>query len=84
MDNKADKTSLLSVVIPCYNEEEVIGETIKRLKAFCAELVNLDVELIFVDDGSSDSTRERLKSYAAEDSRVRLICFSRNFGAPAV
>jgi len=71
---------LLSVVIPCYNEEEVIGETIKRLKGFCSELINLDVELIFVDDGSRDRTRELLKSYAAEDSRIRVIGFARNFG----
>lgn len=80
METKAVKTPLLSVVIPCYNEEEVIGETIKRIKAFCSELVNLDVELIFVDDGSRDRTRELLKSYAAEDSRIRLIAFARNFG----
>ena len=70
----------ISLVIPCYNEEEVIGETMKRLKAFCSELVNLHVELIFVDDGSRDRTRELLKSYAAEDSRIRLIGFARNFG----
>lgn len=70
----------MSMVIPCYNEEEVIGETIKRLRIFCAELVDLDVELIFVDDGSRDRTRELLKSYAAEDSRIRLIGFARNFG----
>jgi dolichol-phosphate mannosyltransferase len=46
------KLPLLSVVIPCYNEEEAIGETLNRLKAFCSDLVNLDVELIFVDDGN--------------------------------
>lgn len=74
------KLPLLSMVIPCYNEEEVIGETIKRLRIFCAELVDLDVELIFVDDGSRDRTRGLLKSYAAEDSRIRLIAFARNFG----
>jgi dolichol-phosphate mannosyltransferase len=50
-----------NVVIPCYNEEEVIGETKKRLKLFCSELRGLDVELIFVDDGSRDRTRALLK-----------------------
>jgi dolichol-phosphate mannosyltransferase len=80
IETEAVKTPLLSVVIPCYNEEEVIGETMKRLKAFCSELADLDVELIFVDDGSSDRTRELLKSFAAEDSRIRLIGFARNFG----
>jgi polyisoprenyl-phosphate glycosyltransferase len=71
---------LLSIVIPCYNEEEVIGETIKRLKSFCLELQNLEVELIFVDDGSQDRTRELLKVFAAEDNRIKIIGFARNFG----
>jgi len=68
------------VIIPCYNEEEVIGETIKRLHSFCANLTDLDVELIFVDDGSRDRTRTLLKGFAAEDARIKLICFARNFG----
>ena len=80
IETEAVKRPLLSVVIPCYNEEEVIGETMKRLKAFCSELIDLDVELIFVDDGSRDRTRELLKTYAAEDSRILLIGFARNFG----
>lgn len=71
---------LLSVVVPCYNEEAVIDETMKRFRAFCAELQGLEVELIFVDDGSSDRTREMLRSFAAEDARVKLIGFARNFG----
>lgn len=71
---------LLSVIIPCYNEEEVIGETLRRLRAFCAELQELDVELVFIDDGSSDTTRELLRAAAAIDDRLRIICFARNFG----
>ena len=71
---------LLSIVIPCYNEEAVIGETVRRLKAFCAALHDLDVELIFVDDGSRDRTRDILKDFAAADPQVRIICFARNFG----
>ena len=71
---------LLSVVIPCFNEEEVIGETIKRLRTFCGGLVDLRVELIFVDDGSRDRTRELLRGYASEDSRIRVVGFARNFG----
>lgn len=80
MKTEASKPPLLSVVIPCYNEEEVIQETIKRLKFFCNELSNLDVELIFIDDGSRDRTREMIKSFAATDTRVKLIGFARNFG----
>jgi len=74
------KRQLLSIVIPCYNEEDAILETIKRLKAFCSELINLDVELIFVDDGSRDRTRELLKREAADDTRMKLIGLARNFG----
>jgi dolichol-phosphate mannosyltransferase len=79
-ENEQTKKQLLTIVIPCYNEEEVIGETINRLKVVCSELVNLDVELIFVDDGSQDKTREILKKFAAEDDRIRIIGFARNFG----
>lgn len=71
---------LVSLVIPCYNEEECIDETMKRLKAFSSELGNLDVELIFVDDGSRDRTRELLKSYAIDDKNIKVIVFARNFG----
>lgn len=74
------KQQLLSIVIPCYNEEDVIGETMKRLQSFCSELQDLDVELIFVDDGSSDCTRDLLKRFAQDDSRIKIIGFARNFG----
>lgn len=75
-----DKKKLLSIVVPCYNEEEVISETFKRLNSFCQELKDLNVEIIFVDDGSKDKTRELLKEYATYDARVKVICFARNFG----
>jgi len=71
---------LLSVVIPCYNEEAVIDEMVKRLVAFCDELNDLDAELIFIDDGSSDRTRELLKAAMAEDPRVKVVGLARNFG----
>jgi glycosyltransferase involved in cell wall biosynthesis len=70
----------LSVVIPCYNEEQVIGETVKRLGHFCAEAADLDIELIFVNDGSRDRTLELLKAHAAADPRIKVISFARNFG----
>jgi len=80
MEPVAVSPPLLSVVIPCYNEEEVIGDTVKRLKVFCSELVDLEAELIFVDDGSRDQTHELLKGYAATDPRIKVIRFARNFG----
>lgn len=75
-----NSTPLLSIVIPCYNEQEVIAETIKRLTAFAQNLRNLEVEFIFVDDGSRDQTRAMLKSFAASDKRIKLVGFARNFG----
>jgi dolichol-phosphate mannosyltransferase len=71
---------LISIVIPCYNEEEVIAETMRRLRAFCDGVQGLAVELIFVDDGSRDRTRELLRAFAAEDSRIHVVGFARNFG----
>lgn len=71
---------LLSVVIPCYNEEKVIAETIRQLTSFCDKLTDMQAELIFVDDGSSDRTLELLKNFASKDARLKLIVFSRNFG----
>lgn len=80
MEAENIKISLLSIIVPCYNEEEVIGETMNRIKKFCAELNDLNVELIFIDDGSRDRTLEILKGYATEDYRIKLIGFARNFG----
>lgn len=71
---------LLSVVIPCYNEEAVIAETVKRLRTFADAVQGLAVELVFVDDGSRDRTRALLRGWAAEDPRIRVVGFARNFG----
>ncbi len=71
---------LLSLIIPCYNEELVILETISKIKAFCAELVDLETELIFVDDGSQDNTLAQLRAAATKDSNIKVISFARNFG----
>jgi len=71
---------LVSIIIPCYNESEVIEETVKQLLLFCAEITGLRIELIFVDDGSSDNTRELLRTFSFPDKRIKIIGFSRNFG----
>lgn len=71
---------LLSVVVPCFNEAEVLWETHTRLIAALARLEGLDYELIFVDDGSRDATVPILREIQALDRRTRVVRFSRNFG----
>ena len=73
---------LISVVIPVYCEQEVIKECYLRLKK-SLEIDGYNHELIFVDDGSCDSTYEILNDIAKEDKCVKLISFSRNFGHQA-
>lgn len=70
----------LSIVVPCYNEAAVIGETVRRLQALCDSLPDTQAEMIFVDDGSRDATRVLLCGFAAQDQRIRVIGLARNFG----
>jgi len=69
----------LSVIVPCYNEEAVITDTYQRLKKVLSTLDN-NSKIIFINDGSSDSTRKILSRIAAMDLSVKVIHFSRNFG----
>ncbi|MFE4518645.1 glycosyltransferase family 2 protein [Kitasatospora sp. NPDC056783] len=71
---------LISVVVPCFNEEEVLPATYERLTAVMSRLAGCDHELVLVDDGSTDRTWEVLRELAADDPRVHLVRFSRNFG----
>lgn len=70
----------LSVVIPCYNEEEVVRETHRRTVAVLERIGDLSFELIYVDDGSRDGTAEILREIQNTDGRVRAVLLSRNFG----
>lgn len=70
---------LLSVIVPCFNEEAVIAETNRRLHTALEKLCT-DFEIIYVDDGSRDATRQKLKEIRGLDCRVKSIHFSRNFG----
>lgn len=81
MENKRKR---LSVIVPCYNEEEVLHpfyEEISRVAELMAE--ELELELLFVDDGSKDRTLSILKELAEQDARVHYLSFSRNFGKEA-
>ena len=73
---------LLSVVIPCHNERDVIEATHARLVEVLPA-TGMDFEIIYIDDGSRDDTLERLAAIAARDSRVTVIELSRNFGQQA-
>jgi dolichol-phosphate mannosyltransferase len=70
---------LLSIIIPCYNEEPVIAETYKRLTDVLQKLPH-DYELIFVNDGSKDHTLPILQDLSDKDQKVKVLAFSRNFG----
>jgi dolichol-phosphate mannosyltransferase len=71
---------LLSIVTPCYNEEDNVDELYKRIQAVIANLTAYDFELIFIDNHSLDRTVDRLKLLAACDLRVKIIVNTRNFG----
>lgn len=76
---------LLSVIIPSYNEEENINNTIEKITEALIPLKakEVDYELVFVNDGSSDATYEKISDAALKDSHVKGISFSRNFGKEA-
>ncbi len=70
----------ISVVVPCFNEIEIIESSYKKLIDFKKKIINYDIEIIFIDDGSKDSTRELLKDLIKNESGIKIIGFSRNFG----
>ena len=70
---------VISLVLPIYNEEEVIPELHTQLQAFLEKL-QLDAEVVFVNDGSKDLSFQILRGVAAADPRYRILSFARNFG----
>lgn len=77
--------SLLSVIVPCYNEEENVipfYEELMKNKSFFVEN-NIEIEILYIDDGSHDGTVSEVKKLREKDDRVHLISFSRNFGKEA-
>ena len=74
----------LSIIIPCYNEEEVLPLILKRLNTLSIDWTSRDdfteIEFIFVDDGSQDRTYDLLTETSKADQRVKVVRFSRNFG----
>jgi glycosyltransferase involved in cell wall biosynthesis len=73
----------LSVVVPCYNEQDALPIFYEEIRKVAASMNELDWDFIFVNDGSKDNTLEILKSLRKQDNCVHYISFSRNFGKEA-
>lgn len=77
---------MISIIVPCYNEEEALPLFLPELKKTADTMTaeyGEEFEFLFINDGSGDGTLALLRRYAAEDPRVRYISFSRNFGKEA-
>lgn len=70
----------ITILIPAYNEEEVLPMLQKRLVTLGESLPKYNLEFLFVNDGSRDSTMDIIREWAHDDSRVSYVNFSRNFG----
>jgi dolichol-phosphate mannosyltransferase len=70
---------IISIVVPCFNEEEILPQALNRLHA-AGQATGRSYEILLVDDGSTDRTWEIIAAQAQDDARVRGVRFSRNFG----
>jgi glucosyltransferase len=80
------QNALVSIIVPCYNEQENIElffEKISQQAKILADNHSKELELIFIDDGSNDDTLPLIQNLAQEDKRVSYVAFSRNFGKEA-
>ena len=74
---------LISIIVPCYNEETAIPYFYDAITKQSAKMDELEFEYLFINDGSKDKTLDVLKDYAEKDPRVKYVSFSRNFGKEA-
>lgn len=79
MKKSLHRKKTLSVIVPIYNEEEVIHTLFERLQGVLSQLT-MGYEIVFVNDGSSDSSLEKIEDLVKRNRLLRVICFSRNFG----
>ena len=73
----------ISIIVPCYNEEEALPIFYKEINRVSKEMKFVDFEFLFINDGSRDKTLDILRDLSKKDKRVRFISFSRNFGKEA-
>lgn len=71
---------LITIIVPCYNEEDVLSVIIQRLIEVTEKIKKYKFEFLFINDGSKDSTLEILQMYHRKDTRVNYIDLSRNYG----
>ena len=76
-------SEMISLVVPCFNEEQSLPYFWKEVTAVMERMDHLDFEVIFVDDGSKDNTLKVLREMAKTDHRIKYLSFSRNFGKEA-
>ena len=72
--------TLVSLVIPCYNEAGTLRETHRRVTQTFERLEAFEYEIVYVDDGSADATPTLLRELQADDPHVRVVYLARNFG----
>ena len=77
------KKELISLVVPCYNEEEAIPLFYVAIKKQIKKMNYVDFEVIFINDGSKDKTLEIIRDLSRKDKVIRYVSFSRNFGKEA-
>ncbi|WP_423188662.1 glycosyltransferase family 2 protein [Alkalibacterium sp. f15] len=70
----------ITIVIPIYNEEEVLPQLVRRLDDMSKSLTNIECEFLFINDGSEDQTLNKIKEIREKDPRVNYVDLSRNFG----
>lgn len=73
----------ISIIVPCYNEEEALPIFYDEITKVMKELPNYELELLLINDGSKDKTLEEIRELSKKDERVRYVSFSRNFGKEA-
>ena len=77
------KKEKISVIVPCYNEEEALPYFYEEIKKIEKEMKDLDFEYIFIEDGSKDKTLQILRDFSKKDKKVKYLSLSRNFGKEA-